>query len=83
MAKHVLTCRAYTRKPEMGGGFRGRVIDHRNGDASVESDVLPTYEQARNWAMAQAHKMMGDRPYRRCSINAGSAGRSYRANIWA
>jgi hypothetical protein len=83
MAKHVLTLRAYARKKELGGGFRARVIDHENRDAVIESDVLPTYESARNWAMQRGHQIMGARPYRRCSINAGTAGSAYRANIWA
>lgn len=82
MAKHVMTIRAYARKVELGGGFRGIVEDHRNG-ARAESDILPVYEEARNWAMREAHARMGEAPYRRCSINAGTAGRAYRANIWA
>lgn len=82
--QHVLTLRAYARKSEMGGGFRGSVIDHRaTTPTRVESDVLSTYEQARDWTIRTAANLMGDTPYRRASINSGSAGRLYRANIWA
>ena len=80
--QHVLTLRAYARKAEMGGGFRGSVIDHRT-TARVESDVLSTYEHARDWTIKTAASIMGETPYRRASINTGSAGRLYRANIWA
>jgi hypothetical protein len=78
-----MTLRAYARKDEMGGGFRAVVVDRRNGNARYESDVLPTYESARNWAMSTAHRLMGDTPYRRASVNNKRSGRRYDANIWA
>lgn len=80
---HALSIRAFARKQELGGGFRAVVVDHRHGGARHESDVLPTYESARNWGMSTAHRLMGDTPYRRASVNAGTAGRRYMANIWS
>lgn len=82
MGQCVMTIRAYARKAELGGGFRGLVLDRRDG-SQIESDVLQTYEEARNWAIRESHARMGQTPYRRCSVNAGTAGRAYRANIWA
>ncbi len=55
---NVLSLKAYERKEELGGGFRARVF--RPADKAVfESDVLPTYEQARDWAIREAHKADG------------------------
>lgn len=77
-----LSLRAYERKSELGGGFRGVVVRHAD-KARFESDVLETYEAARDWAIREADRLMGSTPYRRASVNAGTAGRSYRANIWS
>lgn len=79
--QHCLTIKAYERKPELGGGFRGVVL---NGSESVaESDVLPTLEAAKLWAQSKAHSIMGSRPYRRAHVARRYTGGKYIANIWA
>lgn len=78
----VLTIKAYERKAELGGGFRGRV--YRPADKAVfESDVLPSLDAAKFWAQTEAHKLMGSRPYRRAHVAKRFTGGSYQANIWA
>ncbi len=77
---HVMTIKAYPRKAELGGGFRGALIRHPSGER-VESPVLASYEAARHWAQLESHNQMGGRPYRRAYLSGRK--HSYQANIWA
>lgn len=79
---HVLTIRAYERKPELGGGFRAVVVRHADKQR-FESDVLPDRESAMYWAQSQAHEMMVGRPYRRASLAKRFRRGVYEASIWA
>ena len=80
---HVMTIKAYERKLELGGGFRGVVIDCKQKRIIRESEVLPSYESARHFAQSEAHKLMGDRPYKRAYVSRSFVGNKYVANIWA
>ncbi len=81
----VLVVRAFPFKQEYGGGFGARVYDA----VAKLSHPLPgrfeCYEQARDAAKSEAHRMMGGRPYRLASIKQGrtNQNRFYDANIWA
>lgn len=77
----VMSIKAYERKPELGGGFRGAVI--ANSQRIAESEILPTLEAAKVWAQSEAHRRMGSRPYRRAHVAKRFTGGSYIANIWA
>jgi len=55
---HVLTVQAYERKTELGGGFRGVVLDKRSQE-KTESPIFPTMAEARYWAKSLAFKVMG------------------------
>jgi hypothetical protein len=57
--RHILTATAFERKVELGGGFRGIVLDRRT-KARHESDVLPTLDAARHWARVKVAAIMGD-----------------------
>lgn len=80
-----LVLRAFPFKPEYGPGFGARVFDCEAKQSYLAPDRFATYEEARNWAIAEAHRMMGSRPYRRCSVKQSKASqnRFYVANIWA
>ena len=78
--KAVLFLKAYERKLEMGGGFRGAVI--RDKQRFAESPVLPTLEAAKSWVQIEAHRIMGDTPYRRAHVAKRFTGGSYQAHIW-
>lgn len=77
----VMCIKAYARKQELGGGFRGAVI--ANGERIAESEILPTLEAAKVWAQSEAHRLMAARPYRRAHVARRFTGGSYVANIWA
>lgn len=81
----VLTVRAFPFKAEYGGGFGARVHDCMAKQSHPVPGRFDTYEQARDAAKIQAHRMMGDRPYRLCSLKQSRANqnRFYDANIWA
>lgn len=79
--EHVMTLRAYARKEELGGGYRGAVVLQPTKER-IESPVLSTYEAARHWAQTEAHARMAGRPYRRSHV-AGRTKESYYANVWA
>lgn len=59
---HVLTAKAYERKAELGGGFRGTVYDRRT-KTLIQSDVFTSRDDARNWAKREVFKIMGDKPW--------------------
>ncbi len=58
MYHEKVAAHAYERKAELGGGFRGVVVDKRTSDR-MESDVMPTLAEARNW-VSQRQKRLGD-----------------------
>lgn len=78
---YTLHLKAFSRKPELGGGFRGVVTDNRDKQR-YESEVLQTYEEARFFVQDTAHKLMKGQVYRRCAVNAGTAGKRYEAFIY-
>ena len=80
--EHVMTIKAFERKIELGGGFRGIVVNLATRE-KYESGILPTHEDAKFYAQKTAHDLMAGKPYRRCSIARRFCGNRYIANIWA
>lgn len=80
----ILTVRAFPFKAEYGGGFGARVHDVVAKQSFPIPGRFDTYEAARDAAKAEAHRMMGSRPYRLASIkqNSRNQNRFYDANIW-
>ena len=76
----VLFLKAYERKLEMGGGFRGAVIKDKTRVA--ESPIFDTLDAAKFWVQNEAHKMMNGIPYRRAYVSKRFTGGSYQARIW-
>lgn len=81
----VLVVRAFPFKQEYGGGFGARVYDAVNKVSVPLPGRFECYESARNAAKVEAHRMMGSRQYRLCSLKQSRANqnRFYMANIWA
>ena len=48
---------AFERKEELGGGYRGRVLDIRDSK-TYDSPIMSTVHQARNWAKQQVAVLM-------------------------
>ena len=68
---------AFERKEELGGGFRGRVLDLRDKQ-TYDSPVLDTISKARHWAKRKVFDLMDGEPW--------APGYSYkpywRMNVW-
>jgi hypothetical protein len=77
--------RAFPFKQEFGGGFGARVFDVTAKQSTLAPSRFDSYEAARDWAIAQGHTLMADRPYRRASVKQSKANqnRFYVANLWA
>lgn len=78
MTKHIATLAAYPIKTELGGGFRGVILNHATKVRS-QSDRLDTLEAARYWAQMQAHNAYDDVGY---SIAPLRRRGEYQANVW-
>ena len=74
--------KAYRRKDEMGGGWRGVVVDCAAKRRVASSEVLATREEARDFAKIAAHELMGGRPYRLANVYARYCGGGYRSHLW-
>lgn len=72
--------RAYPRRDEDGGGFRGVCVLIETKER-IESPVFETFDQAKFWAQNEAHKRMNGRHYNRAYIRKPR--NYYTANIWA
>ena len=81
----ILVLRAFPIKPEFGAGFGARIYDCAAKQSIPAPERFETYEQARNWVKIEGHRIMGEIPYRLCSIKQAKAAqnRFYTANIWA
>lgn len=75
--KPTITAIAFERKEELGGGYRGRLKDYRNGYI-YESDVVDTVNAARHWARTKIFELMGEESW--------APGYSYKThwtlNVW-
>lgn len=58
----LAVARAYERKAELGGGFRGVAFNPKTKERR-ESDVRETLQQARNDAKRMVHDMLGAETY--------------------
>ena len=85
MSQIVYVLRVAPLKPEFGQGFVAKVYDCKNKQSIVAPSKFPTYEDARNWVITKGAELLGDTPYRRCSIQQSSRNRNrfYDANLWA
>lgn len=66
MTIHLLSCEAYERKAELGGGWRGQVIDRRllpSSDALTRSDIFPSKAAAILWCRQHVANVMQDTPW--------------------
>lgn len=85
MANATLVLRAFPIKQEFGGGFGARIFVVNRKESVLAPSKFDSYEAARNWTKIEAHKMLGDRPYRVCSLKQSrlDQNRFYTANIYA
>ena len=81
----ILVLRAFPINPEFGAGFGARIYDCAAEKSIIAPERFDSYEQARNWAKIEGHRLMANRPYRLCSVKQAKASqnRFYTANIWA
>jgi len=81
----ALVLRAFPIKAEYGGGFGARVFDCAAKQSTLAPDRFQSYEQARDWAKIEAHRIMAGRVYRICSLKQSrlDQNRFYTANIYA
>lgn len=83
--QHVMTIKAFQRKPELGGGFVAVARVRPEGVAlglreeRVEADSL---DKARYEAQMIAHRQLAGRPYQRSALARRFVGNQYVANIW-
>lgn len=78
---HVLTLDAFPRKEEVGGGYRGRVIDRRTTPSTVyRSDVFADRSDATYWVKSKGHELMAGGHYSLAPLRRADG---YYANVWA
>lgn len=78
MTKHIATITAYPIKDELGGGFRGVIINHETKERRA-SDRCETLESARYWAQVQAHSAYDAAGYSLAPLRRRG---EYQANVW-